>query len=140
MRQLVWPKEVSNIPLMLGLTYSYAPISGLNEVYAEVYRNSDDYVLNWSTMAFVSGVLPSGLSLGQMSEVAAPGLYKRNFNPEQAGQTQFTQIYYVRYIANIPSGYNSVISSDLTLYESEIHMFTHIATSGADVMTTSFTG
>jgi len=134
--QHTWQSNNGAVPLMLHVLWEFAPVSGIVPT-VEVYRASDHFFADWTTMTFKSPAA-SGNKLGTMGEVPSDeGLYQRNFNPVDFGQILPIQSFYVRYKATIPSGaevglegQKETINRDLNLQVSEIHNFRDMVGSG----------
>ena len=125
--QFIWSQGTGAIPLALELQFNFIPVSGLSGVNSptvEVYRASDDFVLDWVGGSFVPA--PNANQFGLMSEVPSDkGLYRRTFNPADYGQNQSNQIYYTRYRAVIPSGFLSCIEKNINICITDFHLFTN---------------
>lgn len=120
------------VPLSLEVQYEFVPASGLSPT-VEVYRASDHYYADWTTMTFKAPAA-SGDKYGSMSEVPSNhGLYQRNFNPVDFGQILPQQHFYARYQVTIPSGYvagENTLTANLDLYQTDMLSFTDMVGSG----------
>lgn len=137
--QFVWDLGAGEIPLFFDFQFNGARVSGTLPT-VEVYRNSDDFVLDWNSGNFVAS--PSGSEhLGGLSElVSNSGVYRRNFDPQDYAQTADTQIYYMQYVGIVPVGFND-ITSEVIIKRTEIHKFSvpsGVASAGDTVMRGNF--
>lgn len=138
--QFSWDLDRGEVPLIFDLQFNNVRVSGIATT-VEVYRDSDDYVLDWNAGQFVAS--PSGNEhRGAMTElVANPGIYRRKFDPRNYGQTTDRQVYYMIYNGTVPSGFNNA-TADINVARSEIHKFSvpsGIGTGTGDVaMTANF--
>ncbi len=139
--QILWPKDSSTIPLMLSVQHNFVAVSGINPTL-ELYRNSDDFIADWSNNTFVASSPASGLAI--MTEVPSDnGLYRRSFNPSDFGQQLLDQTYYIRFRATIPSGFKASVNEDIPLTDYATLKFADFSGSGVSGptgMTLTFTG
>ncbi|MCK5610122.1 hypothetical protein KAR91_50075 [Candidatus Pacearchaeota archaeon] len=142
--QILWPRNAGEIPLMLEVQYSFAAVSGINPT-VELYRDTDDFIADWSANSFVASAPGSGLAI--MSEVPTNnGLYRRSFNPSDFGQSLVDQTYYLRFRAIVPSGFRAGVNADISLVSHATLKFIDFVsgsgTAGAcpQGMTITFTG
>ena len=134
--QFSWQSNDGAVPLMLEIQWEFTPVSGLMPT-VEVYRASDHFFADWSTMTFKSPAA-SGDKFGSMSEVPSDqGLYQRNFNPVDFGQFLPIQSFYMRYKVTLPSGttvgqgsQQETLSEDFMVQKSETHNFRDMVGSG----------
>ena len=110
------------MPLLLDLQFNNARVPSTNPT-VEVYRSSDNYVLNWSNGNFIPH--PSGSAhLGLMTElIDNPGLYRKDFNPQNYGQVQNPQIYYMQYRGTVPAGFVPSLLQNINIIKTEVHKF-----------------
>ena len=103
--QYIWERGALPKALTLEVLYDDFPVTGLSPT-VEVYRFSDDAYVDWATSTFVSS---GGTRFGSLSGVPSnSGLYRRHWNPTDFGQTT-DAIYYMRYKATVPSGFQSLL-------------------------------
>jgi len=120
--QFIWQKDDLPIPLMLEVTLDNLPVSGISPT-VEIYKYPTHQYIDFNTNTFV---LSGGNKFGSMSGVPSNnGLYQRKFDPRDYGQSGINQVYYARYRAIIPSGFDD-LTSNIEVIGSEIHYFTEL--------------
>lgn len=119
--QLTWHLNTGSIPLLFDLQFGLSRVSGVAPTVS-IYRDPDDFVLDWVLGQFVSSA--SGTNhLGGMTELTNnPGIYRRRFDPATYNQTENNQTYYVIYNGTVPSGFNGA-TTNIPVSYSEIHRF-----------------
>jgi hypothetical protein len=136
--QFIWQKEDLPISLMLEVQFNFVPVSGLSPT-VEIYKFSNDFHADFNTSTFVPS---GGNKFGTLSGVPSNlGLYRRSFDPQNFSENG-NQIYYMRYKAVIPSGFQG-LENDREVIGTEIHYFTALSGVGgvgAQGMTASFVG
>ncbi len=119
--QFIWQKEDIPVALMLEVQFNNVPVSGISPT-VEIYKYQNHKYIDFNTNTFVSA---GGNKFGSMSGVPSnAGLYERIFNPNNFGASG-NQIYYMRYRAVIPSGFQG-LTENLEIIGSEMHYFTQV--------------
>lgn len=142
--QFLAQRNSGAFPIMLEVQYNFTAVSGISPT-VEVYRETDDFIADWSTNTFVAAGAASGMAV--MGEVPSNnGLYRRRFNPATFGQSLLDQTYYLRFKATIPSGFTPDVTEDIELVQHASLKFIDFAAasgtggSSPQGMTLSFTG
>ena len=119
--QFSWDLGTGDIPLIFDIQYANARVSGIATT-VEVYREFDDFVLDWNSGTFVASPSGSEHKCPMTELVANPGIYRKRFDPRDYGQNQNDQLYYVIYRGTVPSGFKD-LASPIEVTNSELHRF-----------------